>query len=63
MQFTAKQLARISAKSEKDSVKEKKNVQKAIEKGNLEGARIYAANTIRKKNEALQMLQVEPSAQ
>jgi charged multivesicular body protein 1 len=29
----------------------------AIEKGNREGAQIYAENTIRKKNEALQMLQ------
>lgn len=29
----------------------------AIEKGNHEGAKIYAENTIRKKQEALQMLQ------
>ena len=32
----------------------------AIEKGNKEGAQIYAENTIRKKNEALQMLQCVP---
>eukprot|EP01047_Picozoa_sp_COSAG01_P084599 COSAG01_NODE_18228_length_1091_cov_1.113911_1_plen_176_part_10 len=30
----------------------------AIDKGNLEGAKIYAENTIRKKNESLQMLQL-----
>ena len=58
MQFTAKQLKKQSEKNEKDCAKEKKNVVKAIEKGNLEGAKIYAANTIRKKNEALQMLQL-----
>jgi charged multivesicular body protein 1 len=58
MQFTAKQLSKLSGKHEKDEIKEKKNLVKAIEKGNHEGAKIYAANAIRKKNEALQMLQL-----
>ena len=36
---------------------EKKKVKGAIEKQNMEGAKIYAENAIRKKNESLQMLQ------
>ncbi len=82
MQFTARQLNKLSQKHEKDAAKEKKKIKavriprellccpssglaphqaslraQAIEKGNKEGAQIYAENTIRKKNEALQMLQ------
>lgn len=37
---------------------EKKKVKAAIDKGNLEIARIHGENTIRKKNESLQMLQL-----
>ena len=33
-------------------------IKKAIEKGNMEGAKIYAQNAIRKKNEQLQYLQL-----
>ena len=32
---------------------EKLKVKKAIEKGNMDGARIYAESTIRKRNEQL----------
>merc|ERR1711939_670167 len=42
----------------KDAAKEKKKVKGAIEKQNMEGAKIYAENAIRKKNESLQMLQL-----
>ena len=88
MQFTARQLNKLSQKHEKDAAKEKKKIKavriprgllccpnscplteapfraQAIDKGNREGAQIYAENTIRKKNEALQMLQcaLPPSA-
>lgn len=58
MQFTARQLNKQSQKAEKEAAKEKKKIKAAIEKGNREGAQIYAENTIRKKNEALQMLQL-----
>lgn len=33
-------------------------MKKAIEKGNMEGAKIYAQNAIRKKNEALNYLRL-----
>jgi len=58
MQFTARQLNKLSQKHEKDAAKERKKIKAAIDKGNKEGAQIYAENTIRKKNEALQMLQL-----
>ena len=58
MQFTARQLNKLSQKAEKDAAKEKKKVKGAIEKQNMEGAKIYAENAIRKKNESLQMLQL-----
>ena len=58
MKFTAKQLNKLSTKHEKEMNKEKKKIKQAIDKGNLEGAKIYAENTIRKKNESLQMLQL-----
>ncbi len=37
---------------------EKLKIKKAIEKGNLEGAKIYAQNAIRKKTEALNYLKL-----
>lgn len=54
MKMLAKQLNRSASKCEADEKKEKLNVKKAIEKGNVQGARIYCQNAIRKKNEALQ---------
>ena len=41
LKFTAKQLGRAAVKSEKDEKAEKLKVKKAIEKGNMEGAKIY----------------------
>lgn len=36
----------------------KKKKKQAIQQGNMEGARIYAANAIRKKNESLNLLRL-----
>uniref|UniRef100_A0A915I3I8 Chromatin-modifying protein 1a n=1 Tax=Romanomermis culicivorax TaxID=13658 RepID=A0A915I3I8_ROMCU len=56
LKFTTKQLERLAKKSEKDMNGQKAKVKKALTQGNVEGARIYAENTIRKKNEALNYL-------
>ncbi|EFJ48540.1 hypothetical protein VOLCADRAFT_60422 [Volvox carteri f. nagariensis] len=58
LKFTAKQLARSAIKAEKEEKSEKLKVKKAIEKGNMEGARIYAQNAIRKKNEQLNYMKL-----
>ncbi|KAF7728064.1 Vacuolar-sorting protein SNF7 [Apophysomyces ossiformis] len=58
LKFTAKQLNQQSKRCQKDEVKEKAKLKKAIQDGNMEGARIYAANAIRKKNEALNLLRL-----
>ena len=58
LKFTSKQLNKQSQKSSKDEKAERLKVKKAIEKGNLEGAKIYAQNAIRKKNEALNYLRL-----
>ncbi|CAG8654801.1 4604_t:CDS:2, partial [Acaulospora colombiana] len=56
--LTAKQLSRQAKKASKDEVSEKAKLKKAIQQGNIEGARIYAANAIRKKNESLNLLRL-----
>ncbi|KAF9908481.1 Vacuolar-sorting protein SNF7, partial [Lobosporangium transversale] len=56
--LTTKQLQRQSKKASKDEQLEKAKLKKAIQQGNMEGARIYAANAIRKKNEALNLLRL-----
>merc|ERR1719295_644967 len=53
LKFTAKTLIRESKKSEKLDKENKKKCKKAMEKGNWDGARIYAQNAIREKNQAL----------
>eukprot|EP01061_Rhynchopus_euleeides_P005111 TRINITY_DN14350_c0_g1_i1.p1 TRINITY_DN14350_c0_g1~~TRINITY_DN14350_c0_g1_i1.p1 ORF type:complete len:201 (+),score=125.59 TRINITY_DN14350_c0_g1_i1:159-761(+) len=58
LKFASKQFARDSKKCEKEEKAEKSKAKKAIEKGNTEGARIYAQNAIRKKNEALNFLRL-----
>ncbi len=47
LKFAAKQLQRQSKKSEKNEKAQKLKLKQAIEKGNMEGARIYAQNAIR----------------
>lgn len=56
LRFTKKQLERLAAKSEKEQRKEEAKIKKAISQKNIEGARIYAENAIRKKNEGLNYL-------
>jgi len=58
LKFTSKQLQRQAKKCEKEEKSEKGKVKKAIEKGNIEGARIYAQNAIRKKTEQLNYLKL-----
>lgn len=58
LKFTAKSLQRQARKCEKDEKTEKLKVKKAIEKGNLDGARIYAENAIRKRTEQLNVLRL-----
>ncbi|KAA8492750.1 Charged multivesicular body protein 1a [Porphyridium purpureum] len=58
MRFTAKQLARMSQKAEKDVEKEKKKCRDAMAKQNVEGARIFAENAIRQENQALTYLKL-----
>lgn len=58
LKFTAKQLTKQSAKCEKEEKSERLKVKKAIEKGNMEGAKIYAQNAIRKKTESLNYLRL-----
>jgi hypothetical protein len=58
LKFMAKQLNRSAIKCEKDEKSERLKVKKAIEKGNVEGAKIYAQNAIRKKHEQLNYLKL-----
>ncbi|XP_028091736.1 ESCRT-related protein CHMP1B-like [Camellia sinensis] len=54
----SKSLQRQSKKCEKEEKAEKLKVKKAIEKGNMDGARIYAENAIRKRNEQMNYLRL-----
>uniref|UniRef100_M4C5I2 Uncharacterized protein n=1 Tax=Hyaloperonospora arabidopsidis (strain Emoy2) TaxID=559515 RepID=M4C5I2_HYAAE len=58
IKFTAKTLLRNSKKCEKNQAVQKTKLKKAIEQGNMEGAKIYAQNVIREKNQALSYLQL-----
>jgi len=58
LKMTAKTLIRESKKSEKLDKENKKKCKKAMEKGNWDGARIYAQNAIREKNQALNYLKL-----
>eukprot|EP00271_Cylindrocystis_brebissonii_P017788 TRINITY_DN4764_c0_g1_i1.p1 TRINITY_DN4764_c0_g1~~TRINITY_DN4764_c0_g1_i1.p1 ORF type:complete len:203 (+),score=42.98 TRINITY_DN4764_c0_g1_i1:249-857(+) len=51
LKFTSKTLIRQAHKCEKEEKAEKLRVKKAIQNGNLDGARIYAENAIRKRSE------------
>jgi charged multivesicular body protein 1 len=53
LKFAAKDLERNAKKSEKSEREEKNKLKKAIQKGNMEGAKIHAENAIRQKNQAL----------
>jgi len=58
LKFTAKTLNRQAKKAQKDEGTEKNKVKKALQQGNIDGARIYAANSIRKKSESLNLLRL-----
>lgn len=49
--LTSKQMARSAKKCDKNMATQKEKLKKAIEQGNMEGARIYAQNVIREKNQ------------
>lgn len=58
LKMTSKSLQRQSKKCEKEEKSEKLKVKKAIEKGNMDGARIYAENAIRKRSEQMNYLRL-----
>ncbi|GLT55930.1 hypothetical protein SLA2020_290110 [Shorea laevis] len=58
LKFTAKSLQRQARKCEKEEKAEKLKVKKAIEKGNMDGGRIYAENAIRKRTEQMNYLRL-----
>ncbi|BEI89170.1 uncharacterized protein CcaverHIS019_0205320 [Cutaneotrichosporon cavernicola] len=58
LKFTAKTLQRQAKKANKDETAEKNKLKAALQKGNTEGARIYAQNAIRKKTEGLNLLRL-----
>lgn len=51
-------MERTAKRCEKDEKVQKAKVRKALTQGNVEGARIYAENAIRKKNEGLNYLRM-----
>lgn len=58
LKFTTKQLERLSKKAEKEQKVQENKVKKAIKEKNIETARVYAENAIRKKNEGLNYLRM-----
>ncbi|TNN00980.1 hypothetical protein fugu_012226 [Takifugu bimaculatus] len=58
LKFTSKQLERLAKKAEKESEKEQAKVKKALQQKNVDCARVYAENAIRKKNEGLNWLRM-----
>lgn len=58
LKFTSKSLQRQARKCEKEEKAEKLKIKKAIEKNNQDGARIYAENAIRKRNEQMNYLRL-----
>ena len=51
-------MERTAKRCEKEEKAQKAKVSKALAQGNVEGARIYAENAIRKKNEGLNYLRM-----
>eukprot|EP01088_Endostelium_zonatum_P021974 TRINITY_DN903_c1_g1_i1.p1 TRINITY_DN903_c1_g1~~TRINITY_DN903_c1_g1_i1.p1 ORF type:complete len:209 (+),score=58.79 TRINITY_DN903_c1_g1_i1:34-627(+) len=58
LKFTSKQMQRQSKRCEKSEKMNKNKLKQAIEKGNMDGAKIYAENSIREKNQALNYLRL-----
>ena len=51
-------MARSAKKCDKNMALQKEKLKKAIEQGNMEGARIYGQNVIREKNQSLNFLRL-----
>jgi charged multivesicular body protein 1 len=58
LKFSSKQMARNAKKCEKEEKAEKLKLKKALQKGNIEGARIHGENSIRQKNQGLNFLRM-----
>ncbi|CAN1280352.1 ESCRT-related protein CHMP1A [Linum perenne] len=58
LKFMAKTLQRQARKCEKEEKADKLKVKKVIEKGNMDGARIYTENAIRKRTEQMNYLRL-----
>ncbi|XP_037905795.1 charged multivesicular body protein 1b [Hermetia illucens] len=58
LKFAVKDLERSSKKCEKEEKLEQAKVKKAIQKGNMDVARIHAENAIRQKSQALNYLRM-----
>mmetsp|Transcript_13797 Transcript_13797/g.29131 ORF Transcript_13797/g.29131 Transcript_13797/m.29131 type:complete len:219 (+) Transcript_13797:254-910(+) len=58
LRLTSKQMQRASKKCEKNEKAAVEKLKKAIKQGNSEGARIYAQDAIREKNQALNCLRL-----
>ncbi|KAL0280592.1 UNVERIFIED_CONTAM: hypothetical protein PYX00_001842 [Menopon gallinae] len=58
LKFAVKELERNAKRCEKEEKLEKVKTKKAIQKGNMEGARIHAENAIRQKNQGLNYLRM-----
>lgn len=58
LKFAAKDLQRNAKKCDKDEKAEKLKVKKAIQKGNMEVAKIHAENAIRQKNQSVNYLRM-----
>lgn len=56
--LTSKQMARSAKKCDKNMELQKEKLKKAIQAGNMDGARIYAQNVIREKNQSLTFLRL-----
>ncbi|KAK9996105.1 hypothetical protein SO802_020791 [Lithocarpus litseifolius] len=56
LKFTSKSLQRQAKKCEEEEKSEKLKIKKAMEKGNINGARIYAENTIQKRTKQMNYL-------
>ena len=58
LRITSKTMQHSSKKCDKKEKEAKTKVKKAIQQGNMEGARIYAQNAIREKNQSLNYLRL-----
>jgi len=58
LRMSSKQLQKLAQKAQKEQETERAKVKKALEQKNVEGAQIYAENSIRKKSEYLNYLRL-----